>query len=191
MSDGAPRLARIRPEAMTPQQKTVYDAVLNSPRASAARTGPGEPLPGPFNAMLLSPPVGLALQNLGSALRYESQLPDLIRELIILLVAGRHDSAYEQYAHEPIAQRAGADDDTVDCLRAGEVPAGLGEPVELALRVAETLLDRELADEEYAHAVAELGEAWLFEINAVIGYYQLLARQLALFGVRPPQEMGR
>lgn len=193
------RLAGITPAEMSPDQRAVYDAVVRSPRGASARLSSDGALPGPFNAMLLSPSVGMALQNLGAALRYESTLPDLVRELVILLVAGRADSAYEQYAHEPIARRAGADEDVLAELRAGNVPTALGGanvPAALAadaaaaLAIADALLGWGLDDEMYAAAVASVGRTWLFEINALVGYYQLLARQLALFGVVPPEDEG-
>jgi hypothetical protein len=39
---------------------------------------------------------------------------------------------------------------------------------------------------EYAEAVDVLGERLLFELVILVGYYQLLATQLAVFGVEPP-----
>lgn len=180
------RLAGLAPTSLTPAQRTVYDAVLASPRGASARLEADGSLPGPFNAMLLSPAVGMALQNLGQALRYESGLPDLARELVILLVAGRTGSAYEQYAHEPLARQAGADPETLAALREGAVPDGLDPWTSVTLGVADALLAGGLNDEEYADAVAGIGERALFEINAVVGYYLLLARQLGLFDVGAP-----
>lgn len=185
------RLAGITPAEMTADQRYVYDAVVASPRGASSRLGSDGSLPGPFNAMLLSPAVGLALQGLGQALRYESELPDLVRELVILLVAGRAESAYEQFAHEPIALRAGADPEAIVELRAGRIPTGQSADVAAALAVADALLTAGVDDELYAAAVATFGQGWLFEINAVVGYYQLLARQLALFGVSAPEPEGK
>ncbi|WP_425307496.1 carboxymuconolactone decarboxylase family protein [Ammonicoccus fulvus] len=186
MTDGT-RLTGITPAEMSSEQRAVYDAIVTSPRGASSRLDADGSLPGPFNAMLLSPAVGMALQNLGSALRYESTLPDLVRELVILLVAGRADSAYEQYAHEPLAREAGADEETLAELRSGNLPTEVSDEVAAALGVADALLGWGLDDEAYAAAVASVGEAWLFEINAVVGYYQLLARQLGLFGVLAPE----
>ncbi|HEY0949418.1 MAG TPA: hypothetical protein VGD85_04425, partial [Nocardioides sp.] len=64
------------------------------------------PLPGLAGlaglAGLLSPAVGDALQRLGAAVRYRTALPDRAREMAILLVAARWDSAFEREAHEAV-----------------------------------------------------------------------------------------
>lgn len=184
------RLAGITPADMSTDQRAVYDLILTTPRGPSIEPETDGSLPGPFNAMLLSPAVGRALQGLGSSLRYESTLPDLVRELVILLVAGRANSTYEQYSHEPLARLAGADEETLAELRSGNVPTDVSEEAEAALAVADSLLGWGLDDEGYAAAVASVGEARLFELNTLVGYYQLLARQLFLFGVEAPEPEG-
>nr|BFE70573.1 hypothetical protein GCM10020092_038740 [Actinoplanes digitatis] len=59
-------------------------------------------LEGPFNAFLLQPRLGLALQALGAAVRYETGLADRAREIAILVVSAASDSAFERYAHEAV-----------------------------------------------------------------------------------------
>ena len=64
------RLAGLMPAELNEEQREVYRAVTCGPRAAgpqafALTDGEGR-LRGPFNAMLLSPPVGLAVQALGA-----------------------------------------------------------------------------------------------------------------------------
>ena len=54
--------------------------------------------------MLRSPAVGTAQQELGAAIRYRTRFTDRMRELAILLVAARWDSAFERESHEAIAR---------------------------------------------------------------------------------------
>ncbi len=57
--------------------------------------------------MLYSPEAGLALQELGAAIRYSSVPPDRARELAILTVASELRCEFEWYAHHGLARAAG------------------------------------------------------------------------------------
>jgi 4-carboxymuconolactone decarboxylase len=183
---GARRL--LRPEELTDEQQALYDELCAGPRADAGRpAGPVDAegrLTGPFNAMLHSPAVGGPLQRLGAALRYESALPDDVRETLTCLVAGLHDSAYEWHVHAPLARRAGVDEATLDALGQGRLPADAGPE----LRLAHALL----TGPPHQHALAgdplqELGPVTVLEVSTLVGYYTTLAWQLRLFGVTAPE----
>src|SRR3954469_12031165 len=109
--DDVSRLPLLKPADLDEQQGLLYRAIAEGPRASGpqlfALVAPDGALNGPFNAMLLSPPVGTALQDLGSALRYRSKLSGRVREMAILAVAHAWGCAFEVYAHQPLALAAG------------------------------------------------------------------------------------
>ena len=71
------RFKQIPPENLTPEQRTLAEAIRSGPRGgiknSAAAT-PG-PLGGPFNVWLRSPDIGNIIQSLGAAIRFRSSLP--------------------------------------------------------------------------------------------------------------------
>src|ERR1700724_4819778 len=105
------RLAVLSSEEMTAEQLDLYREILAGPRGQGPRavllsSGAGG-LAGPFNAMLYAPPVGHALQELGAAIRFRTELTPRTREMAILVVAQAWDSAYEQAAHELIGHDAG------------------------------------------------------------------------------------
>jgi 4-carboxymuconolactone decarboxylase len=177
------------PAALTPEQRALYDEIRTGPRACADRpSGPVDEsgaLTGPFNAMLHSPAVGGPLQRLGAALRYESSLPDVVRELVILAVAAHHDSAYERVAHQRVAERLGVGEATFAAIEAGEAPASFPE-ARAALDLARAILAGTLPDESQLEQLhGDLGDALIFEVSTLVGYYSTLAVQLALFDVRP------
>ncbi|MEV4604613.1 carboxymuconolactone decarboxylase family protein [Amycolatopsis sp. NPDC049253] len=184
------RIPRISPAAMTDEQRSLYDSITTGPRARNpfGIVDPDGTLAGPFNAMLLNPPVGDALQRLGAALRHGGELSDRARELAILTVAASRESGYEQFAHEHVGRQVGLTDEEITALRERREP-DLADPEEAAVaRTARRLVDHgRLTDEEYADAVSDLGAAKLFELSTVVGYYQLVAMQLHVFGVERPE----
>lgn len=180
-----PRLAGLRRDALSAEQAEVYEAIAGGPRA-------GGPFPlvdaegclrGPFNAMLLSPPLGLALQEVGAAVRYRSVLTDRAREMAILVVAAHWNSTFELEAHEAVGRRCGLTETELRLLRAGGVPDVPDVAERTAMQVAQALArSGTLTDEQYRAAVAAFGERGLFDLTTLVGYYATLALQLRVFG---------
>jgi 4-carboxymuconolactone decarboxylase len=180
---------------MTPEQKNLYREILSGPRGQGPRAVPlasgAGGLAGPFNAMLYAPPVGHALQELGAAIRFRTELAPRIREMAILVVAQAWDSAYERASHEPIGREAGLTDQEIEALRGGTDPGFADKQEQAAYSVVRALtgLDpntADLDDEEYDTAVAVLGERALVELSTLVGYYATLALQMRIFRVDFP-----
>lgn len=185
------RLTVLSSDQMTPEQAGLYREILNGPRGQGPRavllsTGAGG-LAGPFNAMLYAPEVGHALQELGAAIRFRTQLTPRVREMAILAVAQAWDSAYERDSHEPIGREAGLTEPEIEALRTGIDPGFADEQERIAYSVVRSLagigVPADLDDQEYATAVAALGERSLVELSTLVGYYATLALQLRIFRV--------
>ena len=178
------RLPGLRPNDLNEEQAQVYRAIAGGPRASGPfpLTDEKGHLRGPFNAMLLSPPVGLTLQAVGASVRYNTVLTDRVREMAILLVAAHWGSDFERESHEAVGRACGLTEVELSALRRGSVP-DLTDLVErLAVRTVVALTeDRSLTDEQYGEAVKALGERGLFELTTLVGYYATLALQLRVF----------
>ena len=75
----------MRPDSLGPEQKTIYDAIVSGPRSKGSQhfplTDEWGVLQGPFNAFLLSPRIGLRVQELGAALRYQTELAQNVATL--------------------------------------------------------------------------------------------------------------
>jgi 4-carboxymuconolactone decarboxylase len=185
------RLAVLSSEEMTTDQLALYRDILGGPRGQGPRavalaTGAGG-LAGPFNAMLYAPAVGHALQELGVAIRFRTELTPRIREMAILVVAQYWDSGYERAAHEPIGREAGLAEPEIKALRDGTDPGFLDPPENVAYSVVRALTSRgDLDDKEYAEAKAVLGEQALVELSTLVGYYVTLALQMRIFRVPAP-----
>jgi 4-carboxymuconolactone decarboxylase len=181
------RLAKLSPGELTEQQRVLYASIVAGPRSSGRQPFPlvdsDGALEGPFNAMLLQPAVGAALQALGAAIRYQGELSSRVRELAILAVAGYWASEFEWHAHETAGRLAGLGEEELAAVRDGR-PPDLADPAErAALRAAWA---GDLDEQEYTEAVTQLGSAGLFELSTLVGYYSTLALQLRVFRVDDP-----
>jgi 4-carboxymuconolactone decarboxylase len=189
---GPARIPKLAPAELDAGQRSLYDAIAGGRRAQGPQlfrlTDADGCLEGPFNAFLLQPRLGSALQSLGSAVRYETGLDDRSREIAILVVAAHWRSAFEWYAHEAVARAAGLTDAELSAIT-DEQPDALAGREAVVARTAAALAARgDLDDAEYREAAAELGADGLFELLTLVGYYATLALQLRVFRVPAPAE---
>lgn len=185
------RQPKLVPAELDADQRALYDSIASGPRAQGQQlfslTDPTGALEGPFNAMLLSPPIGAALQALGSAVRYRSSLANRTREIAILVVGHHSRSDFEIYAHEPVARAAGLDASDLDALREQRFDVLTDDQERLVARTTYALATQgDLNDAEYAAASEALGPKALFELTTLVGYYATLALQLRVYRVITP-----
>ena len=136
----AARIPKLEPAALDEDQRALYDAIAGGRRAQGPqlfRLADSEGrLEGPFNAFLLQPRLGSALQALGSAVRYDTGLDDRCREIAILIVAAHWESEFEWYAHEAVGRSVGLGDAELAAVRDGRytelTAARDGRPAALA-----------------------------------------------------------
>ena len=189
MTSGA-RIPKLAPSALDAEQRSLYDAIAGGRRAQGPQlfrlTDEAGRLEGPFNAFLLQPRLGAALQALGSSVRYDTGLDDRCREIAILTVAAHWHSDFEWYAHEAVARAAGLTTPELAAIRAAS-PDVLPAREAVVARTTTALLTRgDLTDPEYRTATDHLGPDGLFELLTLVGYYVTLALQLRVFRVPAP-----
>jgi 4-carboxymuconolactone decarboxylase len=184
------RLGKFTPAELDAGQRAVYDAIATGPRASGPQlfqlTDEQGRLEGPFNAFLTQPRLGAALQALGAAVRYQTELPGRSREIAVLVVAQHWSSAFEQYAHEPIARHLGLTEAELQAIKTGEYDVLPPAEKLVAEITAELAATGDLTDAAYTAAVEALGVQKVFELTTLTGYYATLALQLKVFRVPLP-----
>jgi 4-carboxymuconolactone decarboxylase len=208
------RIPKLAPSALDAEQRSLYDAIAGGRRAQGPQpfrlTDEAGRLEGPFNAFLLQPRLGAALQALGASVRYDTGLDDRCREIAILTVAAHWRSDFEWYAHEAVARAAGLTTPELAAIRAApapdasdldgrsadatapdatapDAPATLSGLEAVVARTTTALLTRgDLTDPEYRTATDHLGPDGLFELLTLVGYYATLALQLRVFRVPAP-----
>lgn len=187
------RLPWFAPQDLDPPARALYDAITGGPRAQGARAFPltdeDGRLNGPFNAMLVSPEVGTALQELGAAIRYRTSLGARAREIAILEVSVLRRCSFEWYAHERVGRQAGLTGEEIAALHAARDAPSFTAEESLVRELARTLLrERDLDDAAFARAEQALGTRVLMELIALVGYYDLLALSLSVW--RTPLPAG-
>jgi 4-carboxymuconolactone decarboxylase len=195
---GGGRIPKLEPAALDDAQRDLYQAIAGGRRAAGpqafALTDAGGRLEGPFNAFLLQPRLGQALQALGAAVRYDTGLDDRCRELAILAVAAHWRSEFEWHAHAAAGRAAGLSEAEIDAARQAEpdaAAAALAGREAMVVRTAATLArDADLDDAAYREVVAAIGPDGLFELLTLVGYYAALALQLRVFRVPAPDGAG-
>lgn len=192
MTTGGRRLRKMAVSELTPDQRALYERIVDGPRArdrSFGLTDDVGGLEGPFNAMLLSPSLGAALQAVGSEIRFGGTLSAREREIAILVVAEARRSEFEKYAHEAVGRAVGLTQAELDAVSSGH-PGQLADGREaLVGATALALATRaDLTDHEYDTAVGQLGAQALFELSTLVGYYSTLALQLRIFRVPLPHD---
>jgi 4-carboxymuconolactone decarboxylase len=201
------RIPKLEPAALDDDQRSLYDAIAGGRRAQGPQLfrladAQGR-LEGPFNAFLLQPRLGSALQALGSSVRYDTGLDDRCREIAILVVAAHWRSDFEWYAHEAVARSAGLTDPELAAVRDAGLcdpelaalpdghPALAGREAVVARTVAALAARGDLDDAQYREAVSQIGTAGVFELLTLVGYYATLALQLRVFRVPAPGDAAQ
>ncbi|MFI5957677.1 carboxymuconolactone decarboxylase family protein [Cryptosporangium sp. NPDC051539] len=185
------RVDDVDPADMSPEQRALYDLYTTgrrvAPESPFSLARPDGRLQGPPSIWIINPTFGAALQQIGSTVRWDSTLPARAREIAILLVGHHHDSAFELYAHRLAGAAAGLTEDDLTALSERTEPAGTTEAESCVFRTTVAVLGRgTLDDDEFRDAAGLLGKPGLLELVTIIGYYTMVAMQLAVFDVRPP-----
>jgi 4-carboxymuconolactone decarboxylase len=188
----AGRLPWLRPADLDEAQQEVYGAVIGGLRSSVPRgfplTDSEGRLQGPFNAMLFSPTLGMAIQQLGEVIRHRTSLAARSREIAILEVARAEASEYEWLAHADAGRRAGLTEDQIGAVRDGRPAAGLTGPEQtVRLVAAELLSSGDLSGPTLEEAEHVLGLQAVTEMVFLVGYYRMVALSLRVWRVPLPE----
>lgn len=163
---------------MNPQQRAVYDNIVNGPRGR---------LVGPLRAVLHNPELAERWQRLGEILRFGTTLPPKLNELAILVTARRWNSQIEWHIHSEAARRAGLDAGVIEALKGSAAPVFSDESEALVYEYARQLQTRgTVAAPVYEKAVQHWGAVGVVELTAVIGYYTMVSMTLNVHEIPMP-----
>src|SRR5690242_3113630 len=155
------RFAALVPEAMTPEQRRVADAIASGPRGD---------IRGPFKALLRSPELADRVQRVGEYIRFQSVLPRRLNELAILVTARRWTAQFEWYAHHRMALEAGLDPGIAADIAEGRRPRTMApEEAEVHDLAHELVHTGSVRDEVFGAVVRRFGEQGAIDLVAACG----------------------
>jgi 4-carboxymuconolactone decarboxylase len=143
-----------------------------------------------FRALLHSPQAAGYLTSLGAQLRFQSAMPEDLKELAIILVAREWNSAIEWTGHAALAARAGVSAESIDAIHTWKAPAGLTEPEQVIARFVHQLLrHKEVPDAVFEAAEQLVGTRGIVDLALTCSYYTAVC--LAQIILKPDMEPGR
>jgi len=172
------RLPNISREQLKPEDQQFYDSIADS------RGG----VRGPYGVLMHSPDLAARVAHTGSYVRYNLDLPEALRETIIIATAREIKSQYEFFAHARLARQAGLSEDTIQAIAQGTAPQGLsGDEAILVRYVQELLRHHKISDATFNAVRDRFGMRETLEITALVGHYLLVGQILAAFEVELPE----
>lgn len=132
-----------------------------------------------FQMLLTSPPVASGWLHMGSAVRYETELDGVVRELAICRVGQKTDATYEWQAHAPLALREGASQAQTNELAHWRESDQFSPAQRAALAYTEQITtDLEVDVATYADVRRHFNERETLELTVTIAFYNFVARVL-------------
>jgi 4-carboxymuconolactone decarboxylase len=164
------RLPPVNREELDETGKKLYDA-----GGPAAAFGPGR-------IRLYSPPVAALMHAENDYLRNKSGLEKRLTELIILVTAREMDAQFEWTTHEPLARKAGLQQEIIDVVKYRKPLNGIGEKEACVIQLGrEAFGKHKVSSETFARALKQFGDRGLVNVVALMGDYASTAILLAAF----------
>ncbi len=165
-------------EQVPEEHRHHYDDVLASRGSIGA----------PYYYLLHSPDLAGRTAHLVGYARFESILPEQIKELAICAVAREMDCLYEWAAHEGDAIAAGASPEAVSAVRNNQDLHDIAEEEAVVVSFIRELLrpPHRVSSNTFQRIHDLLGDALLADMSGVIGAYVGLACSLNAFDIPTP-----
>ena len=144
----AARVPYVEREELDAEGQEIYDRIRkdrNAPRVGLQ-----------FRALLHSPRATSHLTSMGAQLRFQSALPENLKEFAIIIVAREWNSDIEWTAHSALAAKAGVSAEALEAVRTGKAPAGLDEKQRTIVAFIHGLLRKKDVPDETFNAVQKM-----------------------------------
>ena len=142
---------------------------------------------GPGSVMIHSPEMRNRANHLVFYFRQESELPQKIQEMAMILTARKKDCQYIWFAHAARARTEGINNEFVDALRDKKPLPKLPHDEQIVVDYATELFDtNRVSDATFKAVMDHFGSQLLTELTTMMGYYALLALNVNDFEVDVP-----
>ena len=168
------RLGNVEKDQLSAEDQKFYESIADS-RGSVR---------GPYGVLLHSPDLAARVAHTGTYVRFNFDLPESLKETIIITTAREIRSQYEFSAHARLARQAGVSESTIKAIADGSAPAGLTGDEEILVRyVKELVQNHKISDSTFNAVRDKFGTQRTVEITGLIGHYLLVGQILLAFEV--------
>lgn len=187
------RTALLAPDALTEEQRRVYDTINADMVPWAEKAGFQAKLSdgrliGPFNTIMLSPEIAQAFLNLQAVEGKNTSVSQRVRQVVILTVGAVWHCDYERYAHAAAARQAGLSPATIEALARGDAAEGLSDEEDVARRFTMALTaEHKVNDALFEEARSAFQDRGIVDIVILAGCYDLVSSLLNAFEVPAPK----
>jgi AhpD family alkylhydroperoxidase len=149
------------------------------PLVERIKQGRGGRLISLYRMQLYNPEITSAWLDLGSAVRFKSELDGGLRELAICLVSRLTGCEYEWLGHRRLALQEGLSEAQLDSLLDWRHSAGFDERQRAVLGLAEELTRSvSVSDATFSAVSSVLPPRQIVELVATVAYYNMVSRFL-------------
>jgi 4-carboxymuconolactone decarboxylase len=174
------RIPDVSRDQLGSEEQAYYDEIVES------RGG----IRGPYGVLLHSPKLAACVAATGTYVRFDGDMDNALREVVVLATAREIKSQYEFAAHARLARAAGVAESTVQGIAKGTAPDGLAGDEALVVRyVQELLRDHKVSDPTFDAVRDRFGVKGAVELTGLIGHYLLVGQVLAAFAVELTEGM--
>jgi 4-carboxymuconolactone decarboxylase len=168
----APRFAELTPAQLDDQQRPIADRILKF-----SRIGIG----GPYHIMLRSPKAAEQVINLMDYLRFQSSVPNRLKEFSILIQGRLWRSQVEWATHYQPALKAGVSEETLAQLKSNMRPTSM-QPDEAAVYdfCTELYAKHAVSDATYGRLHQFLNDQQIVDLTLLQGLYVTAASVMAM-----------
>ena len=168
------RLPNVNRDELKPEDQQYFDEIVGS-RGSVR---------GPYGILLHSPQLAARVAHTGTYVRFDFDVPEALKELVIITTAREITSQYEFSAHARLAREAGVSDETIKAVADGTAPQGLSGDEEILVRYTEELVrDHKISDATFNAVQDRFGVQNTVNFTGLIGHYLLVGQILLAFDV--------
>ena len=186
------RLPPIAPDQLSPEQRPLYNDMksgISSKYSSFTTMRRDGAILGPWSAWLHDPELGNAIWGATQGMTRFRHVPEMVRQIVILVVGVWFGATYEIYAHGSVAVANGMSAQRLSTIAAGLRPADLSDEESTGYDMATALLGGGvLAAPVWDRAMAVFGPEGAREIVYLVGHYCFVSMTLNGFAIPAPDD---
>lgn len=145
-----------------------------------------------WRMLLWTPNTAEKFIDYSEAVRFGNDIPEKLRELIILRVGNLCGAAYEVHHHKRLGRQAGMSESSIEASAIGPTAPDIDDAERFALRMADELVrDKQLSESTFEEAVKQYGVRTVADIILIVGFYTMACMFLNSFGIEIEPEPVR